>query len=310
MFKKATKKKQKLRLLLEAAAGAGKTYSALLIAKGLGHKIAVIDTEKGSASLYDKLVDFDVCELNPPYSPNNYIQAINEAEKAGYDVLIIDSISHEWSGKGGCLEMQQKLGGRFQDWAQVTPQHTKFIEAILQSNMHIVATARTKSDWAMDVNERGKIAPTKVGLKTEQRDGLDFEFTTVFRLNQNHIASASKDRTGLFEDWSEVITENVGKQLSDWLEDGESENKQINNQTFDSTNNDCDGNTTRSVDDNIDNESIVEDFKTRIKKLLEPKKIKMFMKRNGLNVKDVDSIKIFMSEHDLELAVAAFEEEL
>lgn len=229
MFKKACKKQQKLRLLLEGASGSGKTYSALLIAKAMGKKIAVIDTEKGSASLYDKLVDFDVCELKPPFTPESYILAIKEAEKAGYDVLIIDSISHEWSGKGGCLDIQSGLGGRYQDWAKVTPRHNAFIETILQSNLHIIATARTKADYET-TNQNGKMKVEKVGLKTEQRDGLDFEFTLVFRLNENHFASATKDRTSLFNGKESIIDENIGKSLLEWLNDGsnESENKPNN----------------------------------------------------------------------------------
>ena len=169
MFKKACKKKQKLRLLLEGASGSGKTYSALLLAKSLGDKIAVIDTEKGSASLYDKLTDFDTCELAPQFTPEKYIAAIAEAEKQGYDVLIIDSITHECSGKGGCLDLQAALGGRYQDWAKVTPRHNAFIDAILQSNLHIIATARTKTDYET-TNNNGKMKVEKVGLKTEQRE--------------------------------------------------------------------------------------------------------------------------------------------
>lgn len=220
MFKPASKKQQKLRLLLEGAAGSGKTYSALLIAKTLGKKIAVIDTEKGSASLYDKLVPFDTCELTPPFTPEKYITAIQEAEKSGYDVLIIDSITHEWSGKGGCLDLQTALGGKYQDWAKVTPRHNAFIETILQSNMHIIATARTKTDYETTMNN-GKLKVEKVGLKTEQRDGLDFEFTLVFRLNENHIASATKDRTSLFNNKEAIIDETTGQELLNWLNDGE-----------------------------------------------------------------------------------------
>lgn len=300
MFQKAVRKKQKLRILLEAPAGGGKTYSALLLAKAFGKKVAVIDTEKGSASLYDKLLDFDVCELEPPYSPNNYILAINEAEKAGYDVLIIDSISHEWSGKGGCLEMQQQLGGRFTDWSQVTPKHTKFIETILQSNMHIIATARTKSDWAMDLNEKGKVSPTKVGLKTEQRDGLDFEFTTVFRLNQNHIATSSKDRTGLFDDYDEVITEKTGEMFVQWLNDGVEVNRQ---QQLISE--EIPFNRVVEENENATTEDFIDEFKIRCKKLLNGGQIKLFMKQNKLSVKD-DSVVKFMKEQDLELAIAKF----
>ncbi len=219
MFKKACKKKQKLRLLLEGASGSGKTYSALLIAKAMGKKIAVIDTEKGSASLYDKLTDFDTCEITPPFTPEKYINAIREAEQQGYDILIIDSITHEWSGKGGCLDLQNSLGGRYQDWGKVTPRHNAFIDAILQSNLHIIATARTKTDYET-TNNNGKMKVEKVGLKTEQRDGLDFEFTLVFRLNENHIASATKDRTSLFNGKEAIIDESFGTTLLDWLNDG------------------------------------------------------------------------------------------
>lgn len=232
MFKPACKKQQKLRLLLEGASGSGKTYSALLIAKTMGKKIAVIDTEKGSASLYDKLANFDTCELTPPFTPEKYIEAIKEAEKAGYEVLIIDSITHEWSGKGGCLDLQTGLGGRYQDWAKVTPRHNAFIDAILQSNLHIIATARTKTDYEM-TESNGKKKVEKVGLKTEQRDGLDFEFTLVFRINENHIASATKDRTSLFNGKEAVINEETGHILLDWLNDGKKpvppEKSEINN---------------------------------------------------------------------------------
>lgn len=228
MFKPACKKQQKLRLLLEGASGSGKTYSALLIAKAMGKKIAVIDTEKGSASLYDKLVDFDTCEITPPFTPEKYIAAIKEAEQAGYNVLIIDSITHEWSGKGGCLDLQSALGGHYQDWAKVTPRHNAFIDAILQSNLHIIATARTKTDYETTINN-GKMKVEKVGLKTEQRDGLDFEFTLVFRINENHIASATKDRTSLFNGKEAIIDESTGKILLEWLNDGETTPTEVTN---------------------------------------------------------------------------------
>lgn len=219
LFKPACKKQQKLRLLIEGASGSGKTYSALILAKSLGKKIAVIDTEKGSASLYDKLVNFDTCELSPDFTPEKYINAIKEAEAAGYDVLIIDSITHEWSGIGGCLDIQNKLGGRYQDWKNVTPRHNKFVDAILQSKMHIIATARTKVDYET-TNNNGKLKVEKVGLKTEQRDGLDFEFTLVFRLNENHMATATKDRTSLFTGTDAVIDNETGIKILNWLEDG------------------------------------------------------------------------------------------
>ena len=131
MFTKATKQQLKLRLLIEGASGSGKTFSALQLAKGLGGKVAVIDTERGSASLYSDKFDFDVCELDY-YSPEKYIEAIKYAQQ-DYDVIIIDSITHEWSGEGGILDIHRQLGGQFNDWSKVTPKHNAFINAILAS---------------------------------------------------------------------------------------------------------------------------------------------------------------------------------
>ncbi len=218
MFKKATRKQSKLRILLEGPSGSGKTYSSLILASGLGKKIAVLDTEKGSASLYAKEFNFDVLELSPPYSPEKYIEAIVAAAQNDYDVLIIDSITHEWSGDGGCLAIQAALGGKYSDWSKVTPRHNKFVEAILQSPLHVIATARTKSDYTIsEGNSKWKVE--KVGTKTEQRDGLEFEFTTVLRLNQQNMYQASKDRTHLFKTEG-IITSATPKMLVNWLNDG------------------------------------------------------------------------------------------
>lgn len=216
MFSKAQKQKSKLRLLFEGPAGSGKTYSSLIAARAMGDKVAVIDTEKGSASLYSDIFEFDVCELSPPYTPESYIEAINEAQDSGYDVIVLDSISHEWAGEGGCLDIQSSLGGRYQDWSRVTPRHEKFKESILQSNCHIVATARTKTDYAV-TTENGRTKIEKLGTKTEQREGLDFEFTTVLRINQGHMFTSSKDRTGIFEDKDAIFSDIHGELLSDWL---------------------------------------------------------------------------------------------
>jgi len=227
MFKKATKKQLKLRLLIEGAAGSGKTYSALTLAKSMGKKVAVIDTERGSASLYSKEFDFDVLEFSPPYEPERYIRAIKMAEESGYDVIIIDSLTHEWSGIGGCLDLHSKIpGNSYIAWGKVTPRHNAFIDAILNSKCHIIATARTKSDYVLEdqINKSGNTvkAPKKVGLKTEQRDGLDFEFTIVFRLNEHNLAVATKDRTSIFKGYDRVIDSESAKMIMDWLEDGES----------------------------------------------------------------------------------------
>jgi len=227
-FTKAVRKKSKLRLALTGPSGSGKTYSALLIAKGLGGKVAVIDTEHGSASLYSDLMDFDSLELSPPYSPERYIAAIQAAEKAGYDVLIIDSTTHEWSGSGGCLEINEQTaqakyrGNTWSAWNETTPRHRKFIDSMLQSGMHIIATGRSKTETSQEDTGNGKKKVVKLGMKTEQRDGFEYEFTCVLDIvHDNHYAVASKDRTGLFNSEALVINENTGKALLAWLDSGE-----------------------------------------------------------------------------------------
>lgn len=226
-FVKAVRKKAKLRLALTGPSGAGKTWGALMIAKGLGGKIACIDTENGSASLYSDLCDFDVMTLTAPYSPERYIEAIKEAEAAGYDVLIIDSTTHEWSGIGGCLEINEKTaqakfrGNTWSAWNETTPRHRKFIDAMLQSPMHIIATGRSKTETAQ-TEEGGRKKVVKLGMKTEQRDGFEYEFTVVLDLTHDgHFALPSKDRTGIFSGDPKAIDEDTGKRLLNWLENGE-----------------------------------------------------------------------------------------
>jgi len=219
MFKKATKKQSKMRVMLEGASGSGKTYSALTLASSISDKVAVIDTERGSASLYSGEFSFDVLELSPPYSPEKFIEAIQAAEKEGYEVIVIDSITHEWKGEGGCLDIHKKIGGNsFTAWAKVTPRHDKFVNAILGSSSHIIVTCRSKAEYQL---EDGGKKVVKQGTSPEQRDGLDFEMTLVFDLNQNNMATASKDRTKLFKDHDHIITEETGKKLMNWLNDGE-----------------------------------------------------------------------------------------
>ena len=229
-FKKAVRSDSKLRLAISGASGSGKTYSALLLAKGIGGRIAVIDTERGSASLYadmEGMPEFDVLELDAPFSPERYAEAIAAAESAGYDILIIDSMSHEWNGKGGCLEEVDNIararyrGNTWSAWNEMTPRHRKFVDAMLTSKLHIIATMRSKTEVAQDVDANGKKVVKKLGMKVEQRDGVDYEFTIMFDLvHDGHFANASKDRTGLFSSRPDpvVITPETGAEIKRWLE--------------------------------------------------------------------------------------------
>lgn len=224
-LQQAQRSQVKLRIGLSGPSGYGKTMSALLLAFGITQdwrKIAVIDTENNSASLYSHLGDFNVLSLEEPYSPQRYVEAIKTCENANMEVIIVDSISHEWSGQGGCLEMHEKLGGRFQDWAKVTPQHNSFIDSLLQSKAHVITTARRKVDYSLDKDMNGKTKVMKLGTKEITREGYEYELTVNFELiNENHLVKASKDRTGLFMDKPEfIINQATGKKLKAWCSEG------------------------------------------------------------------------------------------
>lgn len=227
-FKKAVRKQAKLRLALSGPSGSGKTYGALLLAKGIGGKVALIDTERGSASLYTHVHEFDALDLDPPYTPERFVEAIRAAERAGYDVLIIDSLTHEWSGVGGCLELVDDIarskykGNSWSAWNDVTPRHRAVLDAILRSPLHIIATMRSKTETAQTEGPNGKKQVVKLGMKAEQRDGSEYEFTTVLDIvHDGHFAAATKDRTGLFGGDPKPITADTGRMLLDWLNAGE-----------------------------------------------------------------------------------------
>lgn len=230
-FKKAQKAQSRLRLALTAVSGGGKTESALRLARGIvGPKgrIAVADTERGSASLYADRYDFDVLELEAPYSPEKYAGAIMAAERAGYDILILDSITHEWKGRGGVLEIHshlcstQKGGNSYTAWAGVTPRHQNFIDTMLSSKMHIIATIRAKTAYIQGERNGGKKFIEKAGEAAEQRDGIEFEFTSVLDISvEGHLATVSKDRTNVFDQNNPtLLTEEWGEKLKVWLESG------------------------------------------------------------------------------------------
>lgn len=224
IFQKAERRKAKLRLALCGPSGSGKTYSALKIAKGMGGKIALIDTENGSGLLYSNICDYDAAEIAPPFSVDKYIGAIKEAEKAGYEILIIDSLTHAWAGQGGLLEEvdKRKSGANsFAAWRNVTPMHNALVDTILQSKMHVIVTMRSKTAYEIEKDERGKAVPVKKGMAPIQRDGLEYEFTVVLDMdNKSHAAEAGKDRTGIFDGKFFVPDENTGAQLIQWLDTG------------------------------------------------------------------------------------------
>jgi hypothetical protein len=225
-LRKATRLKAKIRLGLSAVSGGGKTYSALLIAKGMCNgdlsKVAIIDTENGSADLYSNLGEYNVFPIESPYTPEKYINAIKECENAGIEVIIIDSITHEWDGKGGILDISNSMtGNSYTNWAKITPRHQAFIDSILQSKCHIITTVRRKQDYELTTNSNGKLVPQKVGLKEVTRDGYEYELTVNLELDTNHQSTASKDRTGLFAGQPPFVpNEATGKMILDWCESG------------------------------------------------------------------------------------------
>ncbi|WEF34902.1 ATP-binding protein [Pseudoduganella chitinolytica] len=224
-IRKAERKKAKLRLGIAAPSGAGKTYSALLLAFGLGGKVGLIDTEHGSGDLYAHLGDYDIIGIEAPYTVAKYLQAIKAFEQAGYNVVIIDSLSHAWAGDGGLLDKQGKIADSgkqngFAAWRTITPEHNSLVEAMLRSPCHIIATMRAKQEYVLETGANGKQTPKKVGLAPVQRDGMEYEFTVMLDVDMNHVASASKDRTGLFDGAYFKVTPETGTKLLGWLDTG------------------------------------------------------------------------------------------
>lgn len=217
-LKKSQRSKAKIKMALQAPSGSGKSYSALLLAQGLTKgdltKVAVIDTEAGSSNLYAHLGSYNVLKLDNPHSPERYIEAIDLCIKSGMEVVIIDSISHCWDF---LLDYHSSLAGNsFTNWNKVTPRQKSFVDKILQSDVHIICTMRVKQDYVLS-DRNGKMVPEKVGLKAIQRDEISYEFTIVFDIDYKHFATASKDRTNLFEGKPQfIINSNTGKKILDW----------------------------------------------------------------------------------------------
>ncbi len=235
-FEEATRKKSKARLALVGPSGAGKTLSALLLAYGITgdwKKIALIDTEHERGRFYAEREDFNIgkflyAPLYPPYSPHRYIDFVNSAAEAvGEDgAVIVDSFSHAWDNEGGVLDIKNEIArtktnnNTFSAWDEAGKVQNGLVNAILSVPCHTIVTMRTKMAYAMEVNDRGKTVPVKVGLAPVQRENAEYEFDVVLQINREHIASASKDTTFL-DKWSGVITPELGAQLGAWLNDGE-----------------------------------------------------------------------------------------
>lgn len=202
LFEKAIKQEAKLRLAIAGPAGSGKTYTGLVIAQGLanGGKIAVVDTEHGSASKYADLFSFDVMEMFPPFHPDRFVEAIHEAQEAGYSVILLDSLSHAWNGTGGLLELVDKFAAQsnskntFAAWKQGTPIYNKLVDRMIQSNIHVIATMRTKQDYVLELDERGKQKPVKVGMNPVQREGFEYEFDVVMNMDIENQGVITKTR--------------------------------------------------------------------------------------------------------------------
>jgi hypothetical protein len=223
-IRKAERVKSKLRLGLAGPSGSGKTMSALKVAKGIGGPVCLIDTERGSGDLYANLYDYSVITLEPPFKPDILIEAIHAAEKAGFNVIIIDSLSHFWSDEGGILDQADKMQNsgknRFTLWADLTPQHRRLVNALLNSPKHIIGTMRSKQEYAMETDDKGKASVKKLGLAPVQREGMEYEFTVFFDISQDHYAKTTKDRTNMFGNEVFIMDEQTGARLAKWLEEG------------------------------------------------------------------------------------------
>ncbi len=227
-FQKATRRQLKLRLAIDGPSGSGKTYTALIAATAMAPegRIAVIDTERGSASLYSDKFQFDVLELDS-FSPQLYIDAIHAAEEDDYQVIVIDSLSHAWEGEGGALDLVDQAtvrnrGNAFVAWKEVTPLQRRLIDTMLRSSCHIIATMRSKMDYVQEKDENGKTVIRKIGMAPIQRQGMEYEFTIVGDMDLEHTLVVSKSRCDLVAD--KVIKKpdaRFFKRILQWLNTGE-----------------------------------------------------------------------------------------
>lgn len=238
-IRRAERRQARLRMALCGASGAGKTWSALLLARGLVEelisrgelagtlegKIGMVDTERRSGSLYAHVAPFDTIDLGPPYSVERYIGALHALERSGCAVVILDSISHAWASEGGVLALLDRLEARerFSGFGTVVnPAQDQFVDAILRSPCHIIVTMRSKTAWVLEAREKGGRTvqvPKRIGMAPVQRPGIEYEFTTLLELDTStHLGRPVKNRCPVFEDGKEVrVGVETGRALATWL---------------------------------------------------------------------------------------------
>lgn len=280
-LKKAQRKRVKLKIGISAPSGGGKTASSLIMAYGLvkyehpewsdeevWSKIAIIDTENGSGELYSgstigqtKIGEYNAIEITPPFDPSKFIEAAKVCKEAGMEVCIADSMSAFWQGQGGLLEKQGNVAKRYNNsytaWREVTPEYNKMIDAILQTDMHMICTVRSKTDYAQNKDEKGKTVIQKVGMAPVIRDGFEYELSLFLDLDVDHQAYVSKDRTGVLDGKYFVVTPEIGKMLVEWLDGAKpaDEKPHVVHE--------------REVEDTVSLESVIEDIRYRINQMSE-----------------------------------------
>jgi hypothetical protein len=302
MFQKATKEQSKLRLALFGVSGGGKTYGALRLAKGLGGKIALIDTEHGTASKYSDRFDFDVCNLDKP-TINNILMAMDQAKD--YDVLIIDSLTHAWNE---LLQEVDKIakakygGNSWSGWVDGNKKQTELINAILSFPGHVIATMRVETNWTTTVNDKGKVVPVRIGEAPKQGKQIEFEFDMLMQISQDHQAVVLKDRTGKYQDECFIIDEKLGEDLAIWLTN--------NTEHKDSSPSDNHSTLAFPRAPLLEEGVFLEEFKKSCKRLMDSKQIRLFMKQNKLDIEKPETIKNFMDKGSLDLEIAKFLDEV
>jgi hypothetical protein len=231
--KKAKREQIYVKIALMAPSGGGKTYGALRLATGMADelekingvrpKILMGNTEQKRGYYYANEFDYDIVDIEAPHNPEKYVEFVQFAVSEGYGIVILDSSSHEWEGKGGCLELHKQAGGTYQSWDKVTPRHNRFINTLADSPIHVIATMRGKDQYEMEKDSSGKTTVKKLGVGAKQRDGFEYEFTCTFLIDQKtSMSEVQKDNTHIFENEGAVLlSEEHGRKIIRWANSGE-----------------------------------------------------------------------------------------